>query len=61
MYEVAPMAFLIEQAGGLATTGTQPILDVVPTGIHCRVPCFIGSKEDVEDVIALYKKHGYPK
>ena len=33
------MAFLIEQAGGAATTGTRPILDVLPTDVHDRVPC----------------------
>lgn len=45
------MAFLIEQAGGVATTGTQRILDIVPTGIHQRIPVFLGSKDDVADVL----------
>ena len=40
------MAFLIEQAGGVATTGTQRILDIVPTGIHQRIPVFLGSKDE---------------
>ena len=52
------MAFIIEKAGGLATTGKGPVLDVVPTSIHQRVPIFIGSKEDVQEVIELYKIHG---
>lgn len=47
LYESAPMAFLIEQAGGRASTGTQDILDVVPDKLHARVPLIIGSKEDV--------------
>lgn len=47
LYESAPMAFLIEQAGGRASTGTQEILDVVPEKIHQRTPLIIGSKEDV--------------
>ena len=57
MYECNPMAFIIEKAGGLATTGNQRVLDVVPTSIHQRVPIFIGSKLDVEDVIQCYKNH----
>jgi fructose-1,6-bisphosphatase I len=47
LYESAPMAFLIEQAGGRATTGTQDILDVVPEKLHQRTPLIIGSTEDV--------------
>lgn len=48
LYESAPLAFLIEQAGGKASTGVQPILDVVPDKIHGRTPLFIGSTEDVQ-------------
>jgi len=58
LYECNPMAFIVEQAGGLATTGKTPILDVVPSKIHQRVPIFLGSKGDVQDIIDLYKKHG---
>lgn len=47
IYETAPLAFLIEQAGGRASTGTQPILDVIPDQLHSRTPLVIGSKEDV--------------
>jgi fructose-1,6-bisphosphatase I len=47
LYESAPLAFLMEQAGGTASTGTQEILDVVPDKIHARTPLFIGSQEDV--------------
>jgi fructose-1,6-bisphosphatase I len=47
LYESAPMAFLIEQAGGRATTGTQDILDIVPEKLHQRTPLIIGSTEDV--------------
>jgi fructose-1,6-bisphosphatase I len=47
LYETAPLAYLIEQAGGRASTGTQPILDVVPTQLHARTPLVIGSTEDV--------------
>jgi fructose-1,6-bisphosphatase I len=52
LYEAAPMALLASQAGGVASTGTQPILDVTPTELHQRVPLYIGSKLDVEDCLA---------
>jgi len=48
LYEAAPMAMLIEQAGGKASTGTENILDIQPTDLHQRVPLYIGSREDVE-------------
>jgi len=47
LYETAPLAFLIEQAGGRASAGTQDILDVIPEKLHARSPLIIGSKEDV--------------
>jgi fructose-1,6-bisphosphatase I len=46
-YEAAPMGFLVEQAGGRASTGGERILDVVPRSPHQRVPIMIGSAEDV--------------
>jgi len=48
LYEAAPLAFIAEQAGGAASDGTQPILDIEPTELHQRVPLFIGSGELVE-------------
>ncbi|GAW10342.1 fructose- -bisphosphatase [Lentinula edodes] len=54
LYEAFPMAFLTEQAGGIATTGTKRILDIVPEGIHERCPVFLGSKEDVQDLMKFY-------
>ncbi|HJU26795.1 MAG TPA: class 1 fructose-bisphosphatase [Rhodanobacteraceae bacterium] len=50
MYEANPMAFIVEQAGGAATTGRQRILDVTPQKLHQRVPVFLGSKNEVEHV-----------
>lgn len=47
LYEGAPMALLIERAGGLATDGTQAILDIVPTALHQRVAIVLGSAEEV--------------
>ena len=48
LYECAPMAFIIEQAGGKASNGFHPILDIEPYDIHQRVPLFIGSVKMVE-------------
>jgi fructose-1,6-bisphosphatase I len=47
LYEAAPLAFVAQQAGGCASTGTEDILDVQPTQLHQRVPLIIGSAEDV--------------
>ncbi|BCR04586.1 fructose-1,6-bisphosphatase class 1 [Desulfuromonas versatilis] len=47
LYELNPMAYLVEQAGGAASTGKQRILDLQPQGIEDRAPVFIGCKEDV--------------
>ncbi|KAB2093839.1 hypothetical protein ES319_A02G119800v1 [Gossypium barbadense] len=58
LYEVFPMSFLMEQAGGQAFTGKQRALDLVPTKIHERSPIFLGSFDDVEDIKALYTAEG---
>lgn len=57
MYECNPMAYLIEKAGGSATTGKMPILDIVPESIHQRSPIFLGSSNDVKDIMQLYAKY----
>ncbi|MBI2898912.1 MAG: class 1 fructose-bisphosphatase [Planctomycetes bacterium] len=49
LYEAAPMAFIAEQAGGIATTGTGRILDVEPVELHQKVPFIVGSEEDVRE------------
>ena len=48
LYEAAPLAFLVEQAGGYASDGTQSILDITPTETHQRVPFYIGTRPLVE-------------
>ncbi|MGC1550065.1 MAG: class 1 fructose-bisphosphatase [Rhodanobacter sp.] len=48
MYEANPMAFIVEQAGGAATTGRERIMDLQPTALHQRVPVFLGSKSEIE-------------
>ncbi len=54
LYEANPMSFLIEQAGGAASTGEQRILEVMPREIHQRVPVIMGSKEEVETCLTYY-------
>lgn len=54
LYEAAPMAFIIEQAGGKASDGKQNILDIQPTDIHQRTPLFIGNESDVEMIEKIY-------
>ena len=57
LYECNPMAFLIEQAGGLASDGVHRILDIKPTELHQRVPFFVGSKAMVEKVESFLANH----
>ncbi|MDR1423228.1 MAG: class 1 fructose-bisphosphatase [Azoarcus sp.] len=54
MYEANPMAMLIEQAGGAATTGRERILDVQPQRLHQRVPVILGSRAEVERVMSYH-------
>ena len=56
LYEASPMAFLIEQAGGLASTGEKPILEVVPEELHQRVPVILGSRWEVEKCLEFMRK-----
>ncbi|XP_011224636.1 fructose-1,6-bisphosphatase isozyme 2 isoform X2 [Ailuropoda melanoleuca] len=56
LYECNPVAYIIEQAGGLATTGTQPVLDVMPESIHQRVPLILGSPDDVKEYLSCVQK-----
>ncbi len=54
-YECNPFAFIMEVAGGRATNGKIPIIDVVPTTLHQRVPMFIGSKNMMAELEQYYK------
>ncbi|MEN6632569.1 MAG: class 1 fructose-bisphosphatase [Candidatus Polarisedimenticolia bacterium] len=53
LYEAGPMAMLFERAGGAATTGEAPILDVEPVGLHDRTPLVIGGADDVARYLKL--------
>ncbi|GBE16035.1 MAG TPA: class 1 fructose-bisphosphatase [Proteobacteria bacterium] len=57
LYECAPMAFLVEHAGGAASTGTGPVLDVLPTGLHQRTPFYAGSVENIRDLERFIAKY----
>lgn len=57
MYEANPMAFIVEQAGGAATTGRQRMLDVQPDGLHQRVPVFLGSRREVEVATGYHRDY----
>jgi fructose-1,6-bisphosphatase I len=56
MYEANPMAMLVEQAGGAASTGRERILDVMPDRLHQRVPVILGSKNEVERVAGYHQE-----
>lgn len=58
LYECAPLAFIAEQAGGSASDGRRPILDIVPAELHQRTPLVIGSREDVALVERTLREAG---
>ncbi|MGZ8511909.1 MAG: class 1 fructose-bisphosphatase [Candidatus Limnocylindria bacterium] len=57
LYEASPIGFLIEQAGGRASTGYGPILDLVPTGIHQRTGFIFGSRSEIERIEQYHRDH----
>ena len=58
LYEAAPIAFLVEQAGGMASTGRGRILDIVPASLHQRVPLIFGARDKV---LRLERLHTQPE
>ena len=58
LYEAAPLAMIVEQAGGRASDGRQDILQIQPESLHQRVPLFIGSREDVDKVEQFIREFG---
>jgi fructose-1,6-bisphosphatase I len=56
LYEANPMAFIVEQAGGMATNGRERILDLQPRKLHERVSVVLGSKNEVERVTAYHRE-----
>lgn len=57
MYEANPMAMLVEQAGGIASTGYERILDLNPSKLHQRVPVIMGSTEEMEIILDNHKNY----
>ena len=53
LYEANPIAYLIEQAGGIATTGKGRVLDVMPTAIHQRTPLVVGGQAEMKEFLRL--------
>ena len=56
LYEANPMAFIVEQAGGACSTGRERILDIKPESAHQRVPVILGSKNEVELIVAYHQE-----
>merc|ERR1712039_235691 len=61
LYGGAPMSFLLEQAGGKSTTGSQRVMEIMPSKVHQRVPVFLGSPDDIDEVTKVYAKAGIKK
>ena len=57
LYEAMPMSYIIEQAGGYASTGYAPMLDLQPTELHQRTPLYIGNRELVEKAEEFIAKY----
>ncbi len=55
LYEANPMGLLVEQAGGLASTGREPILEIRPDSLHQRVPVIMGSKNEVQRIVDYHQ------
>jgi fructose-1,6-bisphosphatase I/sedoheptulose-1,7-bisphosphatase len=57
LYEANPVAFLIEQAGGAASTGRERVLDVIPSGLHQRCPLIFGAEDEVALIDRYHQQH----
>ena len=55
LYEANPMSFIVEQAGGVCSTGRERIMELKPNGLHQRVPVILGSKNEVDRVVSYHK------
>ena len=52
MYEANPLGFVVEQAGGMATTGNERILDIIPEQLHQRTPLILGNTDVIKKIVA---------
>ncbi|NNM68413.1 MAG: class 1 fructose-bisphosphatase [Gallionella sp.] len=55
LYEANPMSFIVEQAGGVCSTGRERIMELKPNGLHQRVPVILGSKNEVDRVVGYHQ------
>jgi fructose-1,6-bisphosphatase I len=55
LYEANPMSFIIEQAGGTASTGYTNIMDIQPTALHQRIPVILGARNEVSTVVSYHR------
>ena len=53
LYEAAPLAFIVQEAGGAATDGVRDIMDIMPTKLHQRTPLYIGSKAQIDTALEV--------
>jgi fructose-1,6-bisphosphatase I len=51
------MSFIVEQAGGAASTGRERLMTLQPTGLHQRVPVFLGSRAEIEAAVRYHQEH----
>lgn len=58
LYECNPIAFIAEQAGGLATTGVERVMEIQPERLHQRIPFYVGSKTMMKQAMACLEKDG---
>jgi fructose-1,6-bisphosphatase len=61
MYEANPISFIIEQAGGAATTGRERVMEMAPAELHQRVPLIFGSKHEVERLARYHREYASGK
>ena len=57
LYEANPMALLVEQANGSASTGRKRLLDVAPSGLHQRIAVILGSRNEVDRIVRYHQEH----
>jgi len=56
LYEANPMSFIVEQAGGISSSGYERIMDIKPSDLHQRVPVILGSKNEVARIVRYHKE-----
>ena len=57
LYEANPIAFVVEQAGGVASTGRGRILDLQPESLHQRVPVMLGARHEIERLERYHREY----